>query len=552
MDEAVDFLEEILAEPDSDVPRLIYADWLEEQGSPRGEFIRVQCELDQLDRLDPRFIDLKWRNDELLNAHGRDWATEFQQDFRKASYTRGFIDTITLKARTFLKSGNELFRGFPVKWLRLNYIRGTSQQWAECDALQQLRYLDLAELKVPETDMLGLLSSPHLRNLRGLKIGGYEQEFSSDIARVLAVERISGSLEELYFAGEESAIQSLLIEAGNSVGLPSLQHLKLKAFSYEGRVVSEELSRVPFGVLQELDVDGPVTVADVRQMVLLPVDRLRRLRLTSVPAAGLDLLSEKMTLENVEQLELPYGDARLRAAQTLFRGEHLKKCHTLNAQVFSDFSSSGHADQFIQLLVSHAPLKALRSLRLSKLQEGHLKMLAESPHLENLQALHLSESELSVEDLRALANSHLSTSLRSLTLSQMCPSPQGFRELAAGQFSNLLQFGVDRRFTYGVDTKGIEEPIIEVLRSGAMPVLQSLSLTGLNLTKRTPYAVAEKAQLLELRLFYFDENTASNDVIGTILTSDRLPKLRLFSLKDCRGLRRSQKMADTYGARLQY
>src|SRR5262245_1243255 len=40
------FLATIRESPDEDGPRLIYADWLEEQGEcDRAEFIRVQCEL---------------------------------------------------------------------------------------------------------------------------------------------------------------------------------------------------------------------------------------------------------------------------------------------------------------------------------------------------------------------------------------------------------------------------------------------------------------------------------------------------------------------------
>src|SRR5947209_1506964 len=35
------FLEAIEANPDDDTLRLIYADWLEEQGDPLGEFIRL-------------------------------------------------------------------------------------------------------------------------------------------------------------------------------------------------------------------------------------------------------------------------------------------------------------------------------------------------------------------------------------------------------------------------------------------------------------------------------------------------------------------------------
>src|SRR5262249_2653590 len=39
----VAFLEAIRAHPEDDDPRLVYADWLEEQGDPRGDFIRAHC-----------------------------------------------------------------------------------------------------------------------------------------------------------------------------------------------------------------------------------------------------------------------------------------------------------------------------------------------------------------------------------------------------------------------------------------------------------------------------------------------------------------------------
>jgi uncharacterized protein (TIGR02996 family) len=39
------FVQAILDEPESDSPRLVYADWLEERSDPRAEFIRVQCAL---------------------------------------------------------------------------------------------------------------------------------------------------------------------------------------------------------------------------------------------------------------------------------------------------------------------------------------------------------------------------------------------------------------------------------------------------------------------------------------------------------------------------
>ena len=48
--EAEAFLQRIRAYPDDDAPRLVFADWLDEQGDPRGDFIRVQVALAQLER----------------------------------------------------------------------------------------------------------------------------------------------------------------------------------------------------------------------------------------------------------------------------------------------------------------------------------------------------------------------------------------------------------------------------------------------------------------------------------------------------------------------
>jgi uncharacterized protein (TIGR02996 family) len=46
--EVLAFLRDIKDHPDDDTPRLVLADWLEEHGDPRGEFVRVQCQLARL------------------------------------------------------------------------------------------------------------------------------------------------------------------------------------------------------------------------------------------------------------------------------------------------------------------------------------------------------------------------------------------------------------------------------------------------------------------------------------------------------------------------
>ena len=50
------FLRTILASPEDDAPRLVYADWLDENGDPdRAEFIRLQIRLGRTDPHHPEW-----------------------------------------------------------------------------------------------------------------------------------------------------------------------------------------------------------------------------------------------------------------------------------------------------------------------------------------------------------------------------------------------------------------------------------------------------------------------------------------------------------------
>jgi uncharacterized protein (TIGR02996 family) len=46
------FVRAVLAAPDDPLPRLIFADWLDEQGDPLGELIRVRVELAGIPRVE--------------------------------------------------------------------------------------------------------------------------------------------------------------------------------------------------------------------------------------------------------------------------------------------------------------------------------------------------------------------------------------------------------------------------------------------------------------------------------------------------------------------
>jgi uncharacterized protein (TIGR02996 family) len=71
------FLQAIREAPDDDTPRLVYADWLDDQGdadgAARAELIRLQCRLAGLSADDPARAALAAREKEVLDTHGPEW-----------------------------------------------------------------------------------------------------------------------------------------------------------------------------------------------------------------------------------------------------------------------------------------------------------------------------------------------------------------------------------------------------------------------------------------------------------------------------------------------
>jgi uncharacterized protein (TIGR02996 family) len=67
-------LDDVRQNPDDDVPRLVYADWIEEHGElERADFIRRQCRLARCAVQDPERVILTARLNELVGRHGWDW-----------------------------------------------------------------------------------------------------------------------------------------------------------------------------------------------------------------------------------------------------------------------------------------------------------------------------------------------------------------------------------------------------------------------------------------------------------------------------------------------
>jgi len=172
-----DFLRAISENPEDDVTRLVYADWLDEQGDPRGEFIRVECELGTLEEDTPRHKKLAQRKWELLEEYGKEWKGLFGKLGIESHFHRGFIASAEMSAKQFLEHGEKLLEKEPLTRLELKpFDRRTRQdqfkKLATCPLLARLRELTLSNNEINDREIVFLANSRYLTNLRTLWLFG--------------------------------------------------------------------------------------------------------------------------------------------------------------------------------------------------------------------------------------------------------------------------------------------------------------------------------------------------------------------------------------------
>ena len=183
MSDADALLAAVLAGPDADLPRLVYADWLEErEEAARAEFIRVQVELAHERGADAeRMIELRAREAALLAVHGERWLAPLREpgaplDGLTAShgmFRRGFVEVVWMPARRFLREADRLFRLAPVRELRV-----TQATWLDVyELVGSAPFARLAGLDLSDHN-LGVIASemftrvPAVAGLRVLRLRG--------------------------------------------------------------------------------------------------------------------------------------------------------------------------------------------------------------------------------------------------------------------------------------------------------------------------------------------------------------------------------------------
>jgi uncharacterized protein (TIGR02996 family) len=109
----------ILAHPDEDTPRLVYADWLDEHGDhDRAEFIRVQCRLARMNEWDDDYTADRIRATRLLHEHKPKWLERpAESDLNRRglkAFARGFLSDARVGYRMTEEEIRQRFARFPI------------------------------------------------------------------------------------------------------------------------------------------------------------------------------------------------------------------------------------------------------------------------------------------------------------------------------------------------------------------------------------------------------------------------------------------------------
>ncbi len=154
----------IVAAPDDDAPRLVLADWLEQQGeTAAAEFLRIGCALAQVPQDGPRWFALKSRQLNLL-AHHPELRTAGIEPRRGITWhppTRGLVEGLTAQSLSALeRMAEDLFARMPIRHIELpklsrqGMVRLLRHAW-----LARLSGLDLGGSRLGDDAMVPLWSS---------------------------------------------------------------------------------------------------------------------------------------------------------------------------------------------------------------------------------------------------------------------------------------------------------------------------------------------------------------------------------------------------------
>jgi uncharacterized protein (TIGR02996 family) len=303
------FLDDIRAHPEDDTPRLVYADWLDEQGqTARAEFIRVQIDLARLDPTNTRYPELHLRQLQLLSEHEREWLGPWTDRLVRWQFQRGLLHEVTVEPEPFVAFGADLLTHYPVHTVA--FVDGWGQSLAP-EAIQRV------------------VGVPHLALVRGLELSGCRPGENS-YAMFGGTVQTSAWLTALAGATHATHLEALSLPGGTRSGRGPLELSAMRAFCGARHLASLRRLDLSDAYMNEGPDRLPELCAILADATFAP--RLRRLSLAHC------------TLTDAALAHLA-GSARLRYLEAV----DFSRCDAAGAEGLRAFLASRPPDRLIEL-----------------------------------------------------------------------------------------------------------------------------------------------------------------------------------------------------------
>jgi uncharacterized protein (TIGR02996 family) len=480
------FLDDIVANIDDMVPRLVYADWLEENGQDdRAEFIRVQIQRSRLPAWDAAQVRLRLREQALLQLHGEEWLAELPaiEGVKWEGFRRGIVAEVSFASFEAMRASAHACRAVaPVEAVTVRWPRKAEAGQADTP-IAELRELSLTGRPGRLDTVTWLAGSPQLSTLRsltahGLWVAGLSRLVASPhLARLKALRLPSNNLGN-------AGIRALI----RAAALSALEELDLSGRGVSERYVDDPIVRSPgmetlagwagLATVRSLTLSGnELGRAGLRTLLRSPhAAALKQLSLRNSRLDGqamaefgdavaglrletLDLgenLLEELGVEHIvtaaclrelkvlrlDRCEIPLAGAGMLANKAAFLGglrlldvghNHfgpvglaaLLECAPPALHTLG-MRDNDLFDKGAELLAGSPASDTLLEVDLSQNSLGSAAALAlgESPHLRGLLVLHLEENPINEQSAAALAASALGRRLAVLDLGKPPPAPE--------------------------------------------------------------------------------------------------------------------------------
>lgn len=372
---AAALLTEIIADPRSIEPRLVYADALLEAGDPRGELIHVQCALESLHADDPARAKLEARAADLLALHEPTWTQELRElctlyeNSPRLVFRRGFVESATLYA---------------------SHVREIVASMATQTPLRELSLLH-------EDPVEELAVVPALAELEALELPG--KATAEDLARAFARWPHSGQLRSLaayHGAAAARAVARTPALAGlASLSLPRIDREAVMALASAAHLASLRTLRLRDAELDGAGIEALGRSEALREIEVLDLEAARR---SGARGQGLEVPAFPSLRElrcNVERLVLKDVSTSVSGLRLLLAAPFAARLRSLEL---------GPLDPDEAALLAAADLPELRVLSAGDFDDRAAAILARARTKPWLQRLVLTGHDLTDEGAIAIAN----------------------------------------------------------------------------------------------------------------------------------------------------